>query len=69
LGLKEQKRRLQQEKLTVYKHKGFGFDGEAGNDSLLMENIKNRFQYAIATYFQEGITPTDGLFSVDVARN
>ena len=36
---------------------------------MLMENIKNRFQYAIATYFKEGVTPTDGLFSVDVARN
>jgi len=30
-------------KVTGYKHTGFGFDGEAGNDSLLMGNVKMRF--------------------------
>ena len=29
--------------MTEYQHKGFGFDGEAGNDNLLMGNIKQRF--------------------------
>ena len=29
--------------MTMYKHTGYGFDGEAGNDSLLLENVKLRF--------------------------
>ena len=38
--LKEEKRLQKKAKMTEYKHKGYGFDGEAGNDSLLMGNIK-----------------------------
>ena len=41
-------------KLTTYKHRGYAFDGAAGNDKLITDKIMNRLQTAIHTQLIEG---------------
>lgn len=36
-------------KMTGYKHTGFGFSGDAGNDMLITERIRIRLKTALAT--------------------
>lgn len=39
-------------KLSKYNHKGFDFDGAAGHDILVFDNIKSRITSAITQQFQ-----------------
>lgn len=44
----ESEKQNQARKMTGYKHTGFGFDGDAGNDMLITEKIRMRLQTALA---------------------
>lgn len=38
---------MRKRKLTNYRHRGFDFDGAAGHDVLITDNLIRRFKYAL----------------------
>ena len=48
--LKINSRLLRGRKLTEYNHRGFAFDGEAGHDSLITDNLFGRVFQAINVF-------------------
>ena len=47
--IEDEKQHRVQRKMTGYRHTGFGFDGDAGNDMLITEKIRMRLKTALAT--------------------
>ena len=50
----ETQRKNRGKKITNYNHRGFDFDGAAGNDKLLTDKILNRLQTAIQAQMMSG---------------
>lgn len=44
-------------KMSTYQHTGFAFDGAAGHDVLVTDNLKNRFRYAVGKQFNSNLVP------------
>lgn len=44
-------------KFTRYRHRGYAFDGAAGHDVLVTDNLKRRFRYAFDRQFAAKMAP------------